>query len=136
MIKELIESIKKNEGYVGRVYKDTLGFDTIGYGFKLESLYLSKDVCDIVLKYKLDALIRQIKKQFEWIDTMPETIQEVIIEMCYQLGTFGFSKFRKTIMYLKEKNWLKASEEMLDSRWYKQTPSRARMLSEKVKNYK
>ena len=29
----LIESIKKNEGYVKVVYKDSLGIDTIGYGF-------------------------------------------------------------------------------------------------------
>ena len=31
----LIESIKKNEGYVKMVYKDSLGIDTIGYGFAI-----------------------------------------------------------------------------------------------------
>ena len=32
----LIESVKKNEGYKGMVYKDSLGIDTIGYGFAIK----------------------------------------------------------------------------------------------------
>ena len=37
----LKENIKENEGFKSYVYKDTLGFDTVGYGFKVSSL--SKD---------------------------------------------------------------------------------------------
>ena len=36
----LIESIKEHEGYVGVVYKDSLGIDTIGYGFAIKDLEL------------------------------------------------------------------------------------------------
>ena len=54
--------------------------------------------------------------------------------MCYQLGLGGFSKFKKTISYLEKENYLEASKEMLDSKWAKQTPNRAKKLSEIVKS--
>ena len=63
---------------------------------------------------------------------MPKTIQNVVIEMCYQLGVTGFSKFVKTITYLKDKDFKSASVEMLDSKWAKQTPNRAKEMSEIV----
>ena len=59
--------------------------------------------------------------------------QDVVTEMCYQLGVGGFSKFKKTISYLQNKQFNDASEEMLDSLWAKQTPNRAKELSKRVK---
>ena len=49
----LKESIIKNEGYVGIVYKDSLGIDTIGYGFAIKDLELDRDICDLILDRKL-----------------------------------------------------------------------------------
>ena len=129
----LIDSIKKHEGYVGVVYKDSLGIDTIGYGFAIKDLELDKDICDIILERKLHALIDRVNKKFKWYKYMPPTIQDVIVEMCYQLGVYGFSCFKKTIAYLQDKQWKEASVEMLDSRWAEQTPNRAKELSERVK---
>ena len=40
----LIEEIKRHEGYSKKVYKDTLGYDTIGIGFLVASLELDEDV--------------------------------------------------------------------------------------------
>ena len=53
--------------------------------------------------------------------------------MCYQLGVTGVSKFKKTIAYLQNKQWEEASVEMLDSLWARQTPNRAKELSNRVK---
>ena len=129
----LIDSIKQHEGYVGVVYKDSLGIDTIGYGFAIKDLELDKDICDIILERKLHALIDRVNKKFKWYKYMPPTIQDVIVEMCYQLGVYGFSCFKKTIAYLQDKQWKEASVEMLDSRWAEQTPNRAREMSDIVK---
>ena len=129
---DLIESIKKHEGYVGIVYKDSLGIDTIGYGFAIKDLELDKDICDIILERKLKDLESRIKLKFGWYPFMPKTIQNVVIEMCYQLGVTGFSKFVKTITYLKDKDFKSASVEMLDSKLAKQTPNRAKEMSEIV----
>ena len=45
----------------------------------------------------------------------------------------GFSRFKKTIAYLQNKQFKEASVEMLDSRWADQTPNRAKELSNRVK---
>ena len=132
----LIDSIKQHEGYRSKVYKDSLGIDTIGYGFAIKDLELDQDICDLILERKVKDLKDRIKKKFSWYKYMPPTIKEIIIEMCYQLGLYGFSCFKKTISYLQNKEWEKASVEMLDSRWAVQTPRRARELSEIVKGVK
>ena len=129
----LIESIKKHEGYVGVVYKDSLGIDTIGYGFAIKDLELDADICDIILERKVKALNDMVKIKFSWYKYMPPEIQDVVMEMCYQLGVGGFSKFKKTISYLQNKQFHDASQEMLDSLWAKQTPNRAKELSNRVK---
>ena len=129
----LIESIKQHEGYVGVVYKDSLGIDTIGYGFAIKDLELDKDVCDIILERKIKNLQDRVKNKFSWYKYMPQEIKDVVMEMCYQLGVTGVSKFKKTIAYLQNKEFKNASIEMLDSRWAKQTPNRAKELSNRVK---
>ena len=129
----LIDSIKKHEGYVGVVYKDSLGIDTIGYGFAIKDLELDSDICDIILERKLHALTDRINNKFNWYRYMPPEIQDIVVEMCYQLGVYGFSCFKKTIAYLQDKQFKNASIEMLDSRWAEQTPVRAKELSDRVK---
>jgi lysozyme len=133
MNKDLIESIKQHEGYVGVVYKDSLGIDTIGYGFAIKDLELDEDICEIILERKLKQLEDMINLKFSWYKYMPQEIKDVVMEMCYQLGVTGVSKFKKTIAYLQNKQWEKASVEMLDSLWARQTPNRAKELSNRVK---
>ena len=129
----LIDSIKEHEGYVGIVYKDSLGIDTIGYGFAIKDLELDRDICDIILERKLHTLEDSVNFKFSWYIYMPPEIKDVVMEMCYQLGVNGFSKFKKTISYLQNRQFEEASVEMLDSLWAKQTPNRAKELSERVK---
>ena len=95
-----------------------------------------KILCKIILYIlvrKLEKLIRRVKNRFSWVNDSPYEIQDVVYEMCYQMGVSGFSKFKKTIKYLADKNYDKASKEMLDSRWARQTPNRAIALSNIVK---
>jgi lysozyme len=132
----LIDSIKKNEGYVGVVYKDKLGIETIGYGFAIKDLELDEDICHEILTRKLKNLDSRINVKFDWFKYMPPKIKDVVMEMCYQMGVYGFSRFKKTIAYLQNKQWKDASVEMLDSRWAEQTPNRARALSDIVKEVK
>ena len=131
----LVEDIKKEEGYRSSVYLDTLDKPTIGYGFLIDTLELQEDICELILMRKLEKLIKNIKFNFKWFDDMPDKVQDVIINMCYQLGVSGVSKFKKTIQFIKNKQWDRASVEMLDSKWAReQTPQRAKRLSEIVKS--
>ena len=59
-------------------------------------------------------------------DDIDEQAEEILIEMVFQLGKNGVSKFKNMWKALAEKNYVGASYEMLDSRWAKQTPNRAK----------
>ena len=134
--KELIDRLKINEGYRAKVYKCTEGYDTIGYGFAIKDLELTEEEATLLLANRVAKKHLEISKRFDWYDSMPAEVQGVIIEMCYQLGVNGFSKFKKTIKLLSNRNFAKASTEMLDSLWAKQTPNRALKLSNIVKEGK
>jgi lysozyme len=136
MDNRIIDSIKKHEGYEPRVYKCSEGYDTIGYGFAVKDLVLSENVADLILAQKLSELAIRLTQKFDWIKTANEDVLLVVVNMCYQLGVNGFSKFKKTIYYLETEQYEEASEEMLDSLWAKQTPNRAKELSEILKNTK
>ena len=127
---KLIEAVKLSEGFRDRVYKDTLGIDTIGYGFAIKDLVLDEDISEMILKRKLEALIERVNKRFDFVECLPDEAQEVIYEMCYQLGVTGVSKFKKTLLYLENEEFNMASKEMLDSKWARQTPNRAKRLSD------
>jgi|TARA_R110000796_G_scaffold12067_2_gene40132 lysozyme len=136
----LEERIKRHEGYVGHPYTDTLGFLTGGYGHRIiageelptdregwEKLF-QKDL--LLAKEGAKKLIAKYK-----VKDLPCVPEEIIVEMVYQMGETGVSKFKKMFKALKKepKDYEEASSQMMDSRWAKQTYSRARNLSEKMR---
>ena len=133
-MKDLLEKIKEHEGFVEHVYDDSLGIPTIGYGFAIKDLVLDEDIAEEILIRKLEKLKRNAIARFKWLEDMPVEVQEVILNMCYQLGVTGTSKFRKAISALQEGDWEDAANEMLDSLWARQTPNRAKELSDIIRN--
>ena len=133
-MKDLLEKIKHHEGFVEHVYDDSLGIPTIGYGFAIKDLILDEDIAEEILIRKLEKLKRNANSRFKCLEDMPVEVQEVVVNMCYQLGVTGVSKFKKAISAMQERDWITASEEMLDSKWAKQTPNRAKELSNIVKD--
>ena len=131
-LQDIVEDIKKHEGFRPKVYECTEGYDTIGYGFAIKDLTMDEDVATLILMKKLHTLLQRIIVAFPWFKDVDETAKKVVINMCYQLGIRGFSKFKKTIYYLETEQYEEASIEMLDSLWAKQTPNRAKELSEEI----
>ena len=131
MLERVIESLKQEEGFRGIPYKDTLGILTIGYGTKLP---LTKEEAEILLKYRLDEKILEISEKEPFFLDLPQEAQEVIANMAYQLGVGGVLKFKKMWAALKKGDYQKAADEMLDSKWAKQTPNRARRLAEIIRS--
>ena len=130
----LIEEIKVHEGFRDKVYKCSEGFDTIGYGFAIKDLILDQDIAEMILDRKLKALTENINNKFDWFNESPQKVQDVVSNMCYQIGLSGFSKFKKTIYYLETEQYEEAADEMLDSLWARQTPNRANELSNIIRN--
>ena len=127
----LIADIKAHEGYSKKVYKDTLGYPTIGIGFLVSSLELDEDVCDIILERRLKKNEEVLQRKMTNYINLPTEVQNIIQNMYYQMGNRLFN-FVKTLHYIESGKWRAASVEMLDSLWAKQTPNRAKELSERM----
>ena len=130
----LLKSIKYHEGFRSTVYQCTEGYDTIGYGFAIKDLVLDEDIAELILLRKLEKLQHRIASVFGWWYNRPKTVKNVVTNMCYQLGISGFSKFKKTIYLIETEQYEEASIEMLDSLWHRQTPDRAKELSEALRS--
>lgn len=128
-VEKIIESLKKHEGFRDKVYQDSLGVATIGYGFAIKDLELDEHISGLILDQKVRALVYEMAEQFDWFPWLPDPAQNVIIEMCYQLGVAGVGKFINMIAALGKEKWETAADEMLDSRWAIQTPKRANEMA-------
>ena len=100
----------------------------------IKDLVLDEDIAELILLRKLEKLQQKIASVFGWWYNSPQTVKNVVTNMCYQLGVSGFSKFKKTIYLLETEQYEDASIEMLDSLWAKQTPSRTKELSEALRS--
>ena len=137
----LLESVKKHEGYRNKVYLDTLGKRTVGVGhlcvedfWEDDKEYEEKFLMEILQKDLQEAIrgARSLMEEHGCAD-IDDQAEEILIEMVFQLGMTGVSKFKKMWKALAEKNYIGASYEMLDSRWSKQTPNRAKAMAKTMK---
>jgi lysozyme len=133
-MKNLVNRIKHHEGYRSRVYKCTEGFDTIGYGFAIKDLELDEDIAEEILMRKVEKLIKRVRAKFDWLDSVPHEVQGVLVEMSYQMGLSSVCKFRLALKYMENQNWERAADEMLLSKWHRQTPNRAKELSNIIRS--
>lgn len=132
-ILSLIDNIKESEGFRSRVYQCTEGYDTIGYGFAIKDLVLSEEISTMILVEKLDKINDRLSSH-DWFIDSPDDVRDVLVEMAYQMGVTGLLKFKKTLLYVSNRKYKEASVEMLDSLWAKQTPNRAKKLSDIMYN--
>ena len=142
MYEELKEEIKTCEGYVPKIYKCSEGFDTIFYGHKItpdddyeHDVEYTKEEGERVFeedfKKTVEAAERLIGSR-----TINYVAKEVLVNMVYQIGEGGVSKFKNMWKALDREDYGEASFQMLDSLWAKQQPSRAEKLSQKMRSAK
>ena len=136
-IERLKKQIKLNEGIRKTAYQDTLGHWTIGVGHLIklpdEEYLLNAKLNDLevdqIFITDLNQAIDDARKFID-ADSIPDEAFEVVVDMAFNLGLPKLLKFKNFQQALREKDFVKASEEMLDSLWAKQLPNRSKRLSE------
>ena len=137
---KLLESVKKHEGYRNKVYLDTLGKRTIGVGHLCVEDFWEDDK-EYEENFLMEILEKDLQSAIDQADDMCKDLKIssdakiLIIEMIFQLGGNGVSKFRKMWQALQQDppDYAEASVQMLDSRWAKQTPNRAKEMASHMK---
>lgn len=140
-LSKLCIRIQKNEGYCNRPYKDRLGKSTIGYGHLIKKherhLFKKSQSKHFLIKLFLKDLniaIINFEKYYD-VKKIPDRVQEVIIEMIFQLGIKNVLNFKKFNKHIKMNQFFMAALEMIDSRWYKQTPKRVNLSIDAMLNH-
>ena len=121
------------------MYLDTLGKRTVGVGhlcvedFWEDDKEYSEEMLMNILKDDLKNAIEGAERLLKDCRILDSLAKEIIIEMVFQLGETGVSKFKNMLKALKEgPDYQTAAIEMLDSRWAKQTPNRAAAMSSEM----
>lgn len=137
MIEQLTAQLRRDEGTKATVYKDTLGFDTIGVGRLIDSRKpgagLRPDEIDYLLRNDINDRVAALQKALPWFVKLDEARQGVLINMAFQMGTAGLLAFRQTLALVSNGKYTEAADQMLKSKWAEQTPGRAKRLSEQMK---
>ena len=148
LTKDFYETLKKHEGVRNSVYRCSQGYPTVGVGFNLDR----KDAKDKLRKVGLDinqvlrgkkltdeqiqelfyqdvqTAVQDAEKYVQNLHELPVEVQQVVINMSFNLGYPVLSKFTGLKKALESGDFAQAAEEMKNSRWFKQTGDRSKQL--------
>jgi lysozyme len=137
LIENLTRQLQGDEGTRATVYKDSLGFWTIGTGRLVDP---SKKGCGLrpkeiafMLANDIEERTESLNSKLPWMVTMSPARQAVLLNMSFQLGVDGLLTFVNTLKMAQSGDFDGASKGMLQSKWASQTPQRAKRLSEQMR---
>ncbi|QFR59853.1 baseplate central spike complex protein [Vibrio phage phi50-12] len=134
LMKHLLALLEYEESYREKAYYCSAGYPTIGIGKKIgpkaAPLHFYQFTCSKELAYLwLDEEVAKVQLQlvkYDWYNKQSDDRKTILISMAYQMGVEGLLKFRKMIAALKAGNFYEARMQALDSKWYRDTPLRAK----------
>jgi len=142
-INKLREQLKIDEGVKYEVYDDHLGYKTFGIGHLVKATDeeygakvgtpVSEERVNAIFESDVQTYISEAKTVFGFLENMPSEAQQVIVNMCFNLGAPRLKKFKKFITAMNKEEWKVAAVEMLDSNWARQVGERANRLSDRIK---
>lgn len=131
MTDEGLQQLMLDEGFRSKPYIDSEGILTIGYGTNLKQGISEKQAKSLMI-CELSIIMDYLSYQ-NWYANLNDVRKDVIINMIYNLGFDGFKGFKLMNRALKEGDYYRASEEMLDSKWAKQVGIRATRLARQMR---
>jgi GH24 family phage-related lysozyme (muramidase) len=143
----VFEQLKIDEGVEYQIYLDHLGYPTFGVGhLVLESdeehgqevgTPVSEQRVKELFEKDLDTSISECKVLYgetTWTMDFPDEVQEILVNMMFNMGRPRLSQFKNFTKALEEEDWKKAAVEGRDSRWHKQVTNRAERLMVRMEN--
>lgn len=139
------KEIKRHEGEVLEIYEDSLGYKTLGVGHLCKpedpeytweiGTSVTQEVVDIYFDNDFVTHLAEtihVMGSEESFYNLPEVIQHVLVNMCFNLGGTRLSKFKNMIKACRANDWKEMSIQMEDSRWFKQVGRRSIELQKVV----
>ena len=93
---------------------------------------VSKERVDECFKADIEITIEDCNILYSNFNDIPEEAQLILANMMFNLGRPRLSKFLKLKAAVDDEDWMEASVQMMDSKWAKQVPNRAKRLCERM----
>ena len=143
-IERLKEEIKEDEGYKNEIYLDHLSLKTLGVGHLIKETdpeydlevgtHIDDERVNELFEEDINVTIDECRKLYYDFDKLPEEAQLIICNMMFNMGRPRLSRFHKMKRAVENREWKEASNEMKDSKWYRQVTNRADRLCNRMEN--
>ena len=141
-IEKLKEEIKADEGYKNEIYLDHLGLPTLGVGHLVKETdpeyglevgtHIDDERVNELFEQDLNVTLGECTLLYDDFYLLPEEVQLIIANMMFNMGRPRLSKFVKFKKAVDDRDWQEASNQMKDSKWYRQVTLRAERLCRRM----
>ena len=137
MSANLARPLRGDEDVRPQVYKDSLGFFTIGIGRLVDDRKpgsgLRPSEMDFMLANDIEDRTAALTKRLPWMYLLDDARRGVLLNMSFQLGVEGLLGFKNTLELVRKGLFPEAAKNMLQSLWAQQTPNRAKRMAEQMR---
>ena len=124
-VEDILADLRRDEGLRLKIYTDTVGKQTIGYGHNLDALGISEHIADLILEEDFVNTLTELNKRLPWWKMLTKPQRRGLVNMAFNLGLPRLLKFKKMLAALKKGKKERAAAEAIDSKWAKQVGKRA-----------
>ena len=131
-VKALKNMIKQHEGKRLKVYKDTVGKDTIGYGHLVKP---GEDFSKGITDQQADEMFnKDFDRHVQGARTTPgysladQKRKQAMVDLAYNMGPNWHKSWPKFSAAAKSGDWKTAAKELQNSKWYKQVGNRGNTI--------
>lgn len=118
-----------DEGLRLKIYRDSMGIESIGVGRNLVAVGISKPEAMFLLGNDIAAAEQALDYNAPWWRGLDPVRQAVLVNMCFNMGWAKLSGFKNTLALIQSGSYGPASQAMLASAWAAQVGARAQRLS-------
>lgn len=134
-----------DEGSESKIYLDSLGYKTFGIGHLIKDsdpeskqpigTKVSSTRIDSAFTDDFNASVSTMQSIYPKNSTWPSEVREIMVNMTFNLGG-KLHQFKKLSSALEKREWNKAADEMVDSKWHGQVKTRAERLVKRMRAVK
>lgn len=131
----LLEQIKRHEGYKQHPYKCTAGKLTVGIGRNLDDVGILPREAEYLLMQDVQRSVAELRLAFPWYNKLERPRKQAMINLIFNIGLPTLRKFTKFLAAMEAGDYDTAHDELLDSRYARQVGRRAIELAEQIRGF-
>ena len=140
MITNIIDQLKRDEGLRLKVYSDSRGFDTIGYGHNLDANPLPFDVSQGITEVQATQILGKdveristfLQRALPWVVNLDDARHGVLQNLAFNIGGEALLKFHVTLAATQAGEYEYAAVDLENSAWYNEVGDRAKRLVQQM----